>query len=211
MSNYKLENNLINISSKSNSSSAFFNFQNSKSTSQINIDNNKNNKNDKTKGKKDIYILRFFKNKLNLEDEENLSDHEYKEYARKTIKLMYILSLKTVPTFQNPKNIYTEYIINFYKGSLKSGIIKKIDTPIYSSIFEETQKEKHFEIDIVYELTKKEIIKFVKKYDKIIFFKNHFLNENDKGINEKVTCYAEISRNLIFQGKEKLEQIKKYI
>ena len=146
-----------------------------------------------------------------MEDEENLSDHEYKEYARKTIKLMYILSLKTVPTFQNPKNIYTEYIINFYKGSLKSGIIKKIDTPICFSIFEETQKEKQFEIDIVYELTKKEIIKFVKKYDKIIFFKNHFLNENDKGINEKVTCYAEISRNLIFQGKEKLEQIKKYI
>jgi len=211
ISKNKLENNLINISSKNNSSSAFYNFQYSESIVQNNIDNDKNNENDKTKGKKDTYILRFFKNKLNLEEEENLSGHAYEEYARKTIKLMYVLSLKTVPTFQNPKNISTEHIINFYKDSLKSGIIEKIDTPIYSSIFEETQKEKHFEIDIVYELTKKEIIKFVKKYDKIIFFKNHFLNENDKDINEKVTCYTEIARNLISQGKEKLEQIKKYI
>ena len=158
-----------------------------------------------------IYKLRFFKEKLNLEEGENLSGKAYEEYARKVLKLMFILSLKNVPDFKNPQNIVTEHIIDFYKNLLESGKIEKIDTPIGSLIFEESKKEKHFEIDIVLELKKKEIIKFVKKYGKIIFLENYFINENDNDINEEVTCYMEIARNLISQGKEKLIQIKKYI
>ena len=205
----KLENNFSNIPSKSNSSSIFFNFKYSESSTNIN--ENKNKEKNEKKENMDTYKLRFFKEKLNLEEGENLSGKAYEEYARKVIKLMFIISLKIIPNFFNPQNIVTEYIINFYKTLLESGIIKQIDTPICSSIFEETKKEKNLEIDIVFELKKNEIIKFVKKYSKIIFFQSYFLNENEIDINEKATCYMEIARNLISQGKEKLGQIKKYI
>jgi hypothetical protein len=124
---------------------------------------------------------------------------------------MFILSIKIVPIFDNPQKIATEPIIAFYKKQLELGVINKIDTPIGSSIFEQTKKDKHFEIDIVFELKKNEIIKFIEKYNNKIYFQNHFLNKKDKDTKEKVTCYMEISRNLIFQGKEKLGQIKKYI
>ena len=208
----KLKNNSINISSENKGSSEYYNFQLTDSQDYININRNNNNKEEnKKKENMNIYKLRFFKEKLNLEEGENLSGKAYEEYARKVLKLMFILSLKNVPDFKNPQNIVTEHIIDFYKNLLESGKIEKIDTPIGSLIFEESKKEKHFEIDIVLELKKKEIIKFVKKYGKIIFFENYFINENDNDINEEVTCYMEIARNLVSQGKEKLIQIKKYI
>jgi len=103
-----------------------------------------------------------------LENGENISNKKYEEYVRKIIKLMFILSLKIIPNFYNQQNINTEHLINFYKNLLKLGIIKKIDTPIYSSIFKETKKEKGFKIDIVFELEKNKIIKFIKKYSKIV-------------------------------------------
>ena len=208
----KLKNNSSNISSENKGSSEYYNFQLTDSQDYININRNNNNKEEnKKKENMNIYKLRFFKEKLNLEEGENLSGKAYEEYARKVLKLMFILSLKNVPDFKNPQNIVTEHIIDFYKNLLESGKIEKIDTPIGSLIFEESKKEKHFEIDIVLELKKKEIIKFVKKYGKIIFLENYFINENDNDINEEVTCYMEIARNLISQGKEKLIQIKKYI
>lgn len=208
----KLKNNSIIISSENKGSSEYYNFQLTDSQDYININRNNNNKEEnKKKENMNIYKLRFFKEKLNLEEGENLSGKAYEEYARKVLKLMFILSLKNVPDFKNPQNIVTEHIIDFYKNLLESGKIEKIDTPIGSLIFEESKKEKHFEIDIVLELKKKEIIKFVKKYGKIIFLENYFINENDNDINEEVTCYMEIARNLISQGKEKLIQIKKYI
>ena len=208
----KLKNNSSNISSENKGSSEYYNFQLTDSQDYININRNNNNKEEnKKKENMNIYKLRFFKEKLNLEEGENLSGKAYEEYARKVLKLMFILSLKNVPDFKNPQNIVTEHIIDFYKNLLESGKIEKIDTPIGSLIFEESKKEKHFEIDIVLELKKNEIIKFVKKYGKIIFLENYFINENDNDINEEVTCYMEIARNLISQGKEKLIQIKKYI
>ena len=208
----KLKNNSSNISSENKGSSEYYNFQLTDSQDYININRNNNNKEEnKKKENMNIYKLRFFKEKLNLEEGENSSGKAYEEYARKVLKLMFILSLKNVPDFKNPQNIVTEHIIDFYKNLLESGKIEKIDTPIGSLIFEESKKEKHFEIDIVLELKKKEIIKFVKKYGKIIFFENYFINENDNDINEEVTCYMEIARNLVSQGKEKLIQIKKYI
>ena len=208
----KLKNNSSNISSENKGSSEYYNFQLTDSQDYININRNNNNKEEnKKKENMNIYKLRFFKEKLNLEEGENLSGKAYEEYARKVLKLMFILSLKNVPDFKNPQNIVTEHIIDFYKNLLESGKIEKIDTPIGSLIFEESKKEKHFEIDIVLELKKNEIIKFVKKYGKIIFLENYFINENDNDINEEVTCYMEIARNLVSQGKEKLIQIKKYI
>ena len=210
----RLENNTCTFSSKNKSSSTFDNLPYSDSISSINEEENKNKKKEKDEKKKedmDSYKLRFFKNKLNLEEGEILSGDSYEEYARKTIKLMFILSIKIVPIFDNPQKIATEPIIAFYKKQLELSVINKIDTPIGSSIFEQTKKDKHFEIDIVFELKKNEIIKFIEKYNNKIYFQNHFLNKKDKDTKEKVTCYMEISRNLIFQGKEKLGQIKKYI
>ena len=206
-----LENNSCNFSSKNNTST-FYYFPYSYSISSINEEENKNKKKDeKKKENMDTYKLRFFKNKLNLEEGEILSGNSYEEYARKTIKLMFILSIKKVPIFYNPQKIVTDSIIDFYKSQIKLGVINKIDTPIDSSIFEQTKKDKHFEIDIVVELKKNEIIKFIEKFSNKIYFENHFLKKEDKDTKEKVTCYMEIARNLISQGKEKLGQIKKYI
>ena len=207
--NNKLDNKSSSFSSKNYTSSIFYNFQYSESKDLTNISEKKNKEKNDKKANIDVYKLKFFKNKLNLEEGENLSGKSYEDYARKIVKLMFILSLKIVPDFKNPQSISTNNLINFYKSLLELGKIKSIDTPIGSSIFEEIKK--HLEIDIAFELKKKDIMKFVHKYDKIIFFQNHFLNENDENMDVEATCYMEIARNLISQGKEKLEQIKKYI
>jgi hypothetical protein len=138
----RLENNTCTFSSKNKSSSTFDNLPYSDSISSINEEENKNKKKEKDEKKKedmDSYKLRFFKNKLNLEEGEILSGDSYEEYARKTIKLMFILSIKIVPIFDNPQKIATEPIIAFYKKQLELGVINKIDTPIGSSIFEQTK------------------------------------------------------------------------
>ena len=207
----KLENNSSNILSKNDSNLILYNFKYTESSDLIKNSETKNKEKNKRYENIDIYKLKFFKEKLNLENGENISNKKYVEYVRKLMKLMFILSLKIIPNFYNQQNINTEHLINFYKNLLKLGIIKKIDTPIYSSIFKETKKEKGFKIDIVFELEKNKIIKFIKKYSKIVFFENYFINEKDKDVNEEVTCFMEITRNLISQGKEKLEQIIKYI
>ena len=206
-----LENNSSNILSKNDSSLILYNCKYTESSDLIKNSETKNKEKNKRYENIDIYKLKFFKEKLNLENGENISNKKYEEYVRKLMKLMFILSLKIIPNFYNQQNINTEHLINFYKNLLKLGIIKKIDTPIYSSIFKETKKEKGFKIDIVFELEKNKIIKFIKKYSKIVFFENYFINEKDKDVNEEVTCFMEITRNLISQGKEKLEQIIKYI
>ena len=129
----KLKNNSSNISSENKGSSEYYNFQLTDSQDYININRNNNNKEEnKKKENMNIYKLRFFKEKLNLEEGENLSGKAYEEYARKVLKLMFILSLKNVPDFKNPQNIVTEHIIDFYKNLLESGKIEKIDTPIGS-------------------------------------------------------------------------------
>ena len=207
----RLENNSSNILSKNESSLNLYNLKYTESSELIKNSDAKIKEKNKKKENIDIYKLKFFKEKLNLKNDENLSEKKYENYVRKIIKLMFILSLKIMPNFFNQQNIDIKHLINFYKTLLKLGIIKKIDTPIYSSIFEGTKKEKRFKIDIVFELEKNKIIKFIKKYCKIVFFENYFINENDKDVKEEVTCFMEITKNLISQGKEIMEQIIKYI
>ena len=201
------------FSSKNNDTSTFYNLPLSDSNISNNIKEKKIEENDEKKNKEiDTYKFRFFKNKLNLEEEDSLSGNVYEEYAKKIIKLMFILSIKKMPIFYNPQKIETDYLINFYLKQCKLGKIKIIDTPIKYSLLDITKKNKHFEIDIVFELKKSEILNFIDKFKSKIYFEDNYLkNENDKDNEEKITCFIEIARNLIFQGKEKLGQIKKYI
>jgi len=123
---------------------------------------------------------------------------------------MFNLSIKIMPIFNIPQKIDITSLIDFYIKQLKINTIKEIDTPIKNSLFEMNNKD--FEIDIVLELKRKEIINFIDKFINRICFKDYYIkNEKDKSNEEKITCFMEISRNLISQGKEELEQIKKYI
>jgi hypothetical protein len=205
--------NSVDFSSKNNNTSTFYNIPLSDSNFSNTIKEKKIEGNDEKKNKEiDTYKFRFFKNKLNLEEEDSLSGNAYEEYAKKIIKLMLILSIKKMPIFYNPQKIETNSLIFFYLKQLNLGKIKIIDTPIKYSLFDKTKKNKHFEIDIVFELKKNEIINFIDKFKSKIYFKEKYLNnEKDKDNEEKITCFMEIARNLILQGKEKLGQIKKYI
>ena len=85
----------------------------------------------------DIYKFKFLKFKLNLEDEENLSGKTYEEYARKTIKLMFLLAIKKIYSFKNPKNIDISDIQNFYMNLIQSGFLQEINIPLISLNFKE--------------------------------------------------------------------------
>ena len=199
--------------SKNNTTSFYYNLPFSESNTSLNIKEKEIEENKEKKDKEiDNYKFKFFKNKLNLEEEDNLSGNAYEEYAKKIIKLMFILSIKKMPIFNNPQKIEVDFLIYFYLKQFKLGTIKMIDTPIKKLLFDKTKKNKHFEIDIVFELNKIEIINFIDKFKSKIYFKDNYLKiEKDKDNEEKITCFMEIARNLISQGKEKLEQIKKYI
>ena len=181
----RLENNSSNILSKNESSLNLYNLKYTESSELIKNSDAKIKEKNKKKENIDIYKLKFFKEKLNLKNDENLSEKKYENYVRKIIKLMFILSLKIMPNFFNQQNIDIKHLINFYKTLLKLGIIKKIDTPIYSSIFEGTKKEKRFKIDIVFELEKNKIIKFIKKYGKLFFSKIILLMKMTKMLKKK--------------------------
>ena len=109
----------------------------------INFNNESNNSEDKKDKENkeikemDIYKFKFLKFKLNLEDEENLSGKTYEEYARKTIKLMFLLAIKKIYSFKNPKNIDISDIQNFYMNLIQSGFLQEINIPLISLNFKE--------------------------------------------------------------------------
>ena len=161
-----------------------------------------NKKENETK-KMDSYKLKFFKQKLNLEEEENLSGIAYEEYAKKCLKLMLILIIKNYPIFNNPKKVDIKKLTQFYQLNCLANKIKSDNTIDLNEIV-----NPYFEGDIVLELNNQELEKFFIKYQKNIFLKENF-NEN---INDKSkTLFIEIARDIISQGKEKFIQIKNYI
>jgi len=161
-----------------------------------------NKKENETK-KMDSYKLKFFKQKLNLEEEENLSGIAYEEYAKKCLKLMLILLIKNYPIFNNPKKVDIKKLTQFYQLNSYTNKIKNDNTIDLNEIV-----NPNFEGDIVLELNNQELENFFIKYQKNIFLKENF-NEN---INDKSkTIFIEIARDIISQGKEKFIQIKNYI
>ena len=150
----------------------------------------------------DSYKLKFFKQKLNLEEEENLSGIAYEEYAKKCLKLMLILLIKNYPIFNNPKKIDIKKITQFYQLNSYANKIKSDNTIDLNEIV-----NPNFEGDIVLELNNQELDKFFIKYQKNILLKENF----DENFNDKSkTLFIEIARDIISQGKEKFIQIKNY-
>ena len=192
------------ISSNDNENQSNFsiNFNNESNNSGNGKEKEKDNKEIK---EMDIFKFKFLKQKLNLEDEENLSGKTYEEYVRKTIKLMFLLAVKKLYSFKNPKNIDIFDIQHFYMNLVQSGFLQEIDIPLINLNFKEN---KCFEADIVFELTNKELKYFVNKFTKKIFFEEYLFKEKE---GEKITLFVEIAKNIISQGKEKMEQINKYI
>ena len=150
----------------------------------------------------DSYKLKFFKQKLNLEEEENLSGIAYEEYAKKCLKLMLILLLKKYPIFNNPKKVNINKLTRFYQLNSYANKIKSDNTIDLNEIV-----NPNFEGDIVLELNNQELEKFCIKYQKNILLKENF----DENFNDKSkTLFIEIARDIISQGKEKFIQIKNY-
>ena len=87
----------------------------------------------------DIFKFKFLKQKLNLEDEENLSGKTYEEYIRKTIKLMFLLAIKKIYSFKNPKNIDIFDIQHFYMNLKQSGFLREIDIPLVALNYKENK------------------------------------------------------------------------
>ena len=150
----------------------------------------------------DSYKLKFFKQKLNLEEEENLSGIAYEEYAKKCLKLMLILLLKKYPIFNNPKKVNINKLTRFYQLNSYANKIKSDNTIDLNEIV-----NPNFEGDIVLELNNQELENFFIKYQKNILLKENF-DENFN--NESKTLFIEIARDIISQGKEKFIQIKNY-
>ena len=151
----------------------------------------------------DSYKLKFFKQKLNLEEEENLSGIAYEEYAKKCLKLMLILLIKNYPIFNNPKKVDINKLTQFYQLNIIANKIKSDNTIDLNEIV-----NPNFEGDIVLELNNQELEKFCIKYQKNILLKENF----DENFNDKSkTLFIEIARDIISQGKEKFIQIKNYI
>ena len=150
----------------------------------------------------DSYKLKFFKQKLNLEEEENLSGIAYEEYAKKCLKLMLILLIKNYPIFNNPKKVDINKLTQFYQLNINANKIKSDNTIDLNEIV-----NPNFEGDIVLELNNQELDKFFIKYQKNILLKENF----DENFNNKSkTLFIEIARDIISQGKEKFIQIKNY-
>ena len=150
----------------------------------------------------DSYKLKFFKQKLNFEEEENLSGNAYEEYAKKCLKLMLILLLKKYPIFNNPKKVNINKLTRFYQLNSYANKIKSDNTIDLNEIV-----NPNFEGDIVLELNNQELDKFFIKYQKNILLKENF----DENFNNKSkTLFIEIARDIISQGKEKFIQIKNY-
>ena len=151
----------------------------------------------------DSYKLKFFKQKLNLEEEENLSGIAYEEYAKKCLKLMLILLIKNYPIFNNPKKVDINKLTQFYQLNINANKIKSDNTIDLNEIV-----NPNFEGDIVLELNNQELEKFCIKYQKNILLKENF----DENFNDKSkTLFIEIARDIISQGKEKFIQIKNYM
>ena len=121
-----------------------------------------NKKENETK-KMDSYKLKFFKQKLNLEEEENLSGIAYEEYAKKCLKLMLILLIKNYPIFNNPKKVDIKKLTQFYQLNSYANKIKSDNTIDLNEIV-----NPNFEGEVL-ELNNQELENFFIKYQKIYF------------------------------------------
>lgn len=156
------------------------------------------------------YKLKLIKSNLNLEENDEMSGKAYEEYARKILKIMFLLVIKQEISFDNPDKISYSKIIDFYLENFFQESLD-IKTPIKNSLYDDIHEGN--ELDIVYHMKYKELYQIAKKFNK--YFLLNKIKSSDKVIdvqeNDEITFIAEIAKNIVKQAKEKLSQILKYI
>ena len=157
------------------------------------------------------YKLKLIKSNLNLEDNEEMSGKAYEDYARKILKIMFIIITKKEIFFENPSKIIFSKLIDFYlKKYFRCSF--DIDTPIRNIIYNNIQDGN--ELDIVYDCQYKDLLPLSNRFKKYILIDGLQPNKNiiiDLQEDDKITIIGEIAKNIIKQGKEKLNQILNYI
>ena len=160
------------------------------------------------------YKLKLIKSNLNLEENDEMSGKSYEDYARKIFKIMCIIATNKEVFFENPNKIIYEKIIDFYLQNFFRYSFN-IKTPIKKVLYNNIQEGN--EIDIVYHLKYGELIKIANKFQNYFLINNIKKDENiiqniiDVEDTDEITFICEIAKNIVKQGKEKLEQILNYI
>ena len=155
------------------------------------------------------FKFKYIKNELGLYENEKISGTVYEEFARKSFKIMLLITSQYNIKVEHPKKFMINDLITYY---IKNSKIEsfKIKTDIHNIILTNLI-DFNMEIDIVSEF-KYNIIKELKKnFPKNLFFYEEIYKTGDEKQFDDLTLIVEIARNIIIQGKEKLSQIIKYI
>ena len=162
--------------------------------------------------KEKIYQFKFnyIKKELGLEEYEKMSGTSYEEFARKSLKIMMMILTQNDIKFENPKKILLNNFFDSYrKNSIKPEL--KIKTDIHNFILADLLDDK-MEIDIVAEFKFEELKELINSFEKNVLLQDGINENNDEIVNiNQITLIAEIARNIIIQGKEKLPQVMRYI
>ena len=187
------------------------------------------------KDKINQFKFKYIKKELGLDEYEKMPGTSYEELARISFKIMLMMIIQNNINLENPKKVKLYDLINFYISNSKKNnngqkesnsenknIIDinnlKIQTNLHNIILTNLI-DNQMEIDIVDEIETNVIFKLAKLFPKNIFFvdeifknKEEKKEENKEETNsEKITLVAEIARNIIAQGTEKLKQAVKYV
>ena len=182
------------------------------------------------KDKINQFKFKYIKKKLGLDEYEEVSGTSYEEFVRNSFKIMLMMITQNNINFENPKEVKLYDLINFYiskskkkindekeSNSENKNIINinnlKIQTNIHN-IISTNLIDNQMEIDIVVEIETNVISKLVKLFPNNVFFVDKMFNnkgeKTEEEDSEKIALIAEIARNIIVQGTEKLKQGIKY-
>ena len=159
--------------------------------------------------KKNEFKFKYIKKELGLEEYEKMTGKAYEDFARKSFKIMLMIISQDDIKFENPNKINIDKIIDYYlKNSANESL--RIKTNIHDIIGAKLV-DINMEIDILAEF-KYTLIKKLKEYFKRnIFFDEEIYKSEDEKNFDDITLVVEVARNIIKQGKEKLNQAIRYI
>ena len=196
----------INLNEKSSSSQKLYsNYSENDSTLQMALTDKPNLIKEKIKE----FKFKYIKKELGIEEIEKMSGNIYEYYANKAFKIMLMIINQTDIKLINPKKIQISEVIKFYlKNSINNDL--KINTNIHDIICSNLI-DNNMEIDIVTEFKMEVIQELNRSFPKNIFFGDECQINSKIEEENNITLIAEIARNIIIQGNEKLQQIIKYI
>ena len=178
------------------------------------------------KDKINQFTFKYIKKELGLDEYEKVSGTSYEDFVRNSFKIMLMMIIQNNINFENPKKVKLYDLINFYVSKSKEknnapkesnsenkNIINinnlKLQTNIHNIILTNLI-DNQMEIDIVVEIETNVISKLVELFPKNIFFVDKIFKNKGETNSDKITLVAEIARNIIVQGTEKLKQAIKY-